>query len=116
MWMGGSEGRSRVGSRSACAVFESCRRGCCWLALLLNVAVRTREINADRDARRDTDRAPFPVECRVRSCWSEIIKYCSQMEGMYYRPPSVSQVARAFSYFKAASRFRIRYQGVEGGR
>ena len=40
-WMGGSEGRSRVGSRSARAVFESCRRGCCcWLALLLLNAER----------------------------------------------------------------------------
>lgn len=54
--MGGSEGRSRVGSRSARAVFESCRRGCCWLALLLlNVALCERRRSMLTGTRDETE-------------------------------------------------------------
>lgn len=66
-WMGGwVEAKEEVGSavdqRARCLRAVAVAAGSLCCCSMLRGAVRTKEINADRDARRDTDRAPFRVE------------------------------------------------------
>ena len=90
-------------------------------------SVRTKEINADRDARRDRDRAPFRVECRARSVrmgqkqfnivvlQSTLAGPLQSDGGMYYRPSSVSRLAGRL-YFKTARRLGSDIRALRGGR